>query len=183
MKEWSVNGVQNTLDIKKSNLDRLMREHGDGVFRLCYMYLNEYQLAEDALQDTFLRVYTKYDGFRHESSEKTWITRIAINVCKSFMRKKSFSEKPVDESEFAQYETLEDASLEDIVFERERNSRLFKAVIKLDRIYKEVILLFYYRELKTNEIASILKIPEGTVKTRLMRARTILENEVKEELL
>lgn len=55
-------------------------------WRLCFMYLSDWQLAEDALQETFLKVFRKYDTFAGRSSEKTWLVRIAVNVCKDYLR-------------------------------------------------------------------------------------------------
>ncbi len=67
-------------------LERLMREYGDSVFRMCYLYLRDYYLAEDATQETFIKAMKSYDSFLHNSNEKTWLIRIAINSCKNIMR-------------------------------------------------------------------------------------------------
>ena len=66
-------------------LERLMREYGDSVFRMCYLYLKDYYLAEDATQETFIKAMKSYDSFLHNSNEKTWLIRIAINSCKNIM--------------------------------------------------------------------------------------------------
>ena len=71
-------------------LERLMREYGDSVFRMCYLYLKDYYLAEDATQETFIKAMKSYDSFLHNSNEKTWLIRIAINSCKNIMRTKWF---------------------------------------------------------------------------------------------
>ena len=63
-------------------LERLMNTYGDELLRMCFLYLKDYQLAEDAVQDTFLKAMKSYQFFQHQSSEKTWLTRIAINCCK-----------------------------------------------------------------------------------------------------
>ena len=71
-------------------LERLMHEYGDGLLRTCYLYLKDYQLAEDAVQETFIKAMKSYELFEHKSSEKTWLMRIAINCCKNVMRTKWF---------------------------------------------------------------------------------------------
>ena len=71
-------------------LERLMREYGDSVFRMRYLYLKDYYLAEDATQETFIKAMKSYDSFLHNSNEKTWLIRIAINSCKNIMRTKWF---------------------------------------------------------------------------------------------
>ena len=65
---------------------RLLDDWGDRLLRLCTLYLKDVHLAEDAVQETLLRAWRKADTFHGEGSETTWITRIAINVCKSYLR-------------------------------------------------------------------------------------------------
>ena len=67
-------------------IERMMREYGDSLLRMCIIYLKDRALAEDAVQETFIKVYQKYYTFNQISEEKTWIMRIAINVCKNYMR-------------------------------------------------------------------------------------------------
>ena len=67
-------------------LEAWITEYGDAVLRMCYLYLADRTLAEDALQDTFMKVWRGMDGRRNESSAKTWILRIAINTCKDYKR-------------------------------------------------------------------------------------------------
>lgn len=64
----------------RDQLTRLMREHGDAIFRMCCLHLKDVQLAEDAAQETFLKAYRHLGSFRRDCSEKTWLTGIAINV-------------------------------------------------------------------------------------------------------
>ena len=68
-------------------LEQAILTHGDNLLRLCFLYLHDRQLAEDAVQETFLRAYRGYGRFRGDSNEKTWLTRIAVNLCKSALRK------------------------------------------------------------------------------------------------
>ena len=82
-----------TIQDQKPDLDRLMTQYGTSLLRLCYMYLKDYQLAQDAVQETFVKVYLKYSLFRAEASEKTWITRISMNVCRDMMRKRAYRER------------------------------------------------------------------------------------------
>ena len=65
---------------------RLMNIYGDSILRMCFLYLKDYHLAEDAAQETFIKAMNSYDMFHSLSSEKTWLTRIAINCCKNIMR-------------------------------------------------------------------------------------------------
>ena len=62
------------------NIEELIDRHGDDILRLCLYYLGDRQLAEDAFQETFVKAWRRQDSFRGESSEKTWLSRIAANT-------------------------------------------------------------------------------------------------------
>ena len=61
-------------------VEELIDQHGDDILRLCLLYMGERQLAEDAFQETFVRAWRHLPGFRGESSVKTWLSHIAVNV-------------------------------------------------------------------------------------------------------
>ncbi|MCI8556939.1 MAG: sigma-70 family RNA polymerase sigma factor [Lachnospiraceae bacterium] len=154
-------------------ISELIKEYGDSILRMCYIYLKDYHLAEDVVQETFLQVYNNYDSFRQQSSVKTWITRIAVNLCKNQMRTRWFSVKKEEEFPILSY--TEDY---DGVIDREQ---LLTAIGNLRPKYREAVLLFYYQELSIKEIAGLLNKKESTVKVRLKRAREQLKQELKED--
>lgn len=160
----------------KEYLTFLMESYGDSVFRMCYAYLKDYQLAEDIVQETFIRVYQHYESFRNESSIKTWIMQIAINLCKNQMRTHWWKDRVQQvflEREEAVTENYDSALDGRIVL---------KEIGKLSPKYREVILLYYYQEFKISEIAKILNVKESTVKARLVRAREKLKPSLREVL-
>ena len=69
-----------------AGLERLMEEYGTGLLRLCALQLGDAALAEDAAQETLLRAWRRYGTFRGEAAERTWITAIALNVCRDLLR-------------------------------------------------------------------------------------------------
>lgn len=158
-------------DIEKY-LTRLMNEYGDCVLRMCYLYLHDYQMAEDVAQETFIKVYQHYGEFQNKSSVKTWILKIAINLCKNQMRThwwKYRSDKEFLEADTNEYyDTLLDKQM------------VLSEIGKLSTKYKEVILLYYYQELTVPEIASLLNEKESTIKARLVRGRKKLKPELAE---
>lgn len=157
-------------------IERLMNLYGNDVLRTSYMYLKDRQRAEDAFQEVFLKVYKKYSSFQGKSSEKTWIISITINVCRDILRsswlKRVFLtdnisiEKNNKDTDTAAIKLVEDRVL-------------FDEVISLQPAMKEVVILYYYQEFDTREISNILGIAEGTVRSRLHRAREILRNKLK----
>ena len=153
------------------DMERIMNDYGTSLLRLCYLYLKDYQLAEDALQDTFVNVYQKYHTFRGLSSEKTWITSIAMNVCKGYLRKASSRETPDD---FSITTPREELLTEDTVENRAENMALMHAVTSLPELYRKVVLRYNYSGFSSIELSQLLKTNNSTVKVRLMRAREML---------
>lgn len=166
--------------MKNDNMEEyltfLMNSYGNSVFRMCYAYLKDYQLAEDVAQETFIRVYQHYGEFRNQSSIKTWIIQIAINLCKNQMRthwwKNRFHQMFMDVEEEAtdSYDSILNGQL------------ILEEISKLPVKYREVILLYYYQELTISEIAKILYMKESTIKARLVRAREKLKPRLREVL-
>lgn len=151
-------------------LERIIDQYGDRIFRMCFMYLGERHLAEDAVQDTFLKVYQHFGEFRGESAEHTWLTRIAINVCKNYRRVSWF--RRVDC--IGELEKIDAPYEEPFV-----DDTVIQEVMKLPAKYREVILLYYYQQMSTAETAASLNISEGTVATRLRRGRERLKSALK----
>ena len=147
------------------DMQRLINEYGNSLLRMCFLYLHDIQLAEDAVQETYIKVYRNWKKFKGDSSEKTWITRIAINTCRSQLRS-SYMKNLVLSEDIAAEPSYEDKINDDTVL---------NAVSDLETKYREVILLFYYQELKVKEIAGILGISESAVTVRLSRARNQLK--------
>ena len=152
----------------EDTLERLIRENEVSLKRLCYLYLHDRSLAEDAVQETFLKVYKGLDSFRGESSEKTWIMKIAMNTCWN-----------MNHSGWARFinrrvtpEMLPEAAVQ---FE-EKDDELTWAVIRLPIRLREVILLYYYQGLKVNEIAEALGVSQPSVSGRLKRGRERLKD-------
>lgn len=156
-------------------LERLMREYGDSVFRMCYLYLKDYYLAEDATQETFIKAMKSYDSFLHNSNEKTWLIRIAINSCKNIMRTKWFR-FPMMSIDDQQYITV-DHFIEDII---EKDS-IVKAIMSLNKSDREIIILYYYQELSVREISFITGKKENAINQQLKRSREKLKNYLKED--
>ena len=159
-------------------LEQMMNQYGDYIARTCYIYLKDWALAEDAVQEVFIKAYRYISEFRKESSEKTWLTSIAINICKNYVRTSWFRKVQIGIEKIETRNTLEDELLNQI-----NQSELLKQVMDLPIKYREVILLYYYRDFKINEIAEILGISESSIKMRLNRARKKLKDDFEEECI
>lgn len=154
-------------------LDKLMLKYGDYVLRLCVVYLQDYQLAEDATQETFIKAMKFYNEFRGDASVKTWITKIAINCCKNVRRTNWFRNCRNELSDIM-YSSTDDIS-ESVI---EKNEVL-NALSKLNALDRELIVMHYYEGLSIEEISNIINKSNNTTRQRLYRAR----NRIKEILL
>ena len=146
-------------------LERLMHEYGDELLRTCYLYLKDYQLAEDAVQETFIKAMKSYDSFEHRSSEKTWLMRIAINCCKNVMRTRWFRTRQNNLENFMN--RMSDDPIDDFL---EKDS-VSAAIMALNTDDRQIIVLYYYQELSVKEIAIVIGKSENTTLQRLNRAR------------
>ena len=146
-------------------LERLMNEYGDMILRMCYLYLKDYQLAEDAVQETFVKAIKSYESFEHKSSEKTWLTRIAINCCKNIMRNRwcQIRQNKLEEH----MEKTNHAPIDNFLDQ----DSVSAAIMRLNVNDRQIIVLYYYQELSVREIARIIGKTENATIQRLNRAR------------
>ena len=158
-------------------IERLIEQYGQEVYKIAYFYMKDKQLAEDVFQEVFYKVIKNYHKFNHQSSEKTWLIRITINTCKDMLRTSwikrvtTFGVLQDSENEYEKPYDIE---------KKETNKELYELIQRLPQKYKEILLLFYYKDLTYEEISEILQIPEGTVRSRLSRAREKLKKMMNE---
>lgn len=154
--------------------EALLEAHSASIYRLCYMYLQDKALAEDAMQESFIKAYKAFAQFQSASSPKTWLSRIAINTCKD-LRKSAWYRYLYHATP---WESLpEQAS----PVEQREDGELLVSIAKLPHKLKEVILLYYYQDLNGSEIAEILGVSQQAVSARLHRAQKKLKTYLSEE--
>ena len=149
---------------------QMVDENQTALLRMCYLYLHDVQLAEDAVQETFIKAVRALDSFRREASLRTWLIRIAMRTCMDMRRSSWF--RRVDRR--VTPEMLPDQTGE----ATEADTALTLAVMNLPKKEREVILLYYYQDLTMKEIASTLGVTQPTVSYRLSRAREKLRREL-----
>lgn len=151
-------------------LERAMAEYETALLRLCFAYLGDAGLAEDAVQETFVKAYRGYDRFRWESEEKTWLTRIAVNTCKDMQRGAWF--KHIDRSRAL------DSLPEGSVPFTDRDDTLTRAVMNLKPKLRAVVLLHDSQGMTAEETAQALGINRSTMYDRLDKAHRLLRKEL-----
>lgn len=148
---------------RDQTIERLIMQYQIPLLRLCYVQLQDRTLAEDAVQETFLKAFKSFAQFRGECSEKTWLTRIAVNTCRDLQRGGWF--KHTDRR------VTPDMLPVGTVQPDTEDLDLSLAVMKLPRKMREAILLYYYQDMSTEEIAETLGIAQSSVSNRLRRGR------------
>lgn len=145
---------------------QLVQRYRDRIFNLAWQLLGNRDDAEDVAQETFLQAFEHLSEFRGDAQLLTWLYRIAINACKMKVRQRKFVE-PLPE-DFEPAEEIDWNAVE----ERWLLKRKIDAVLaKLSEPLRLVLVLREMHELSYDEIASVLGIPVGTVRSRLFEAR------------
>lgn len=179
IKDNNIENNNNPNDDKEELCERLLNQYGDTMLRVCYQYLKDYHLAEDAVQETFIKAVNNYNSFKGNSTEKTWLTRIALNCCKNIMRTHWFKYvySSMTESNFTLSSNTHNNSCS------QEHENVLEAVMSLKRADREVIILYYYMEFSLKEIAQITGQAENTINQRLHRARKRLKKVIMEDML
>lgn len=160
------------MDQHRSDIDRMMQQYGSQLLRLCTMLLRDASLAQDAVQDAFLRAYRRYDTWRGAAAEKTWLTAIAVNVCRDYQRSAWFRHVMRDKD-------VSDLPEKPAEFDFPDNT-VITEVMQLPVKYREVVLLRYYQDMKQKDIADALHLSDRAVRLRLQKANAILHERLKE---
>ncbi|MEF9880472.1 MAG: sigma-70 family RNA polymerase sigma factor [Clostridia bacterium] len=150
-------------DVRDVQLTHLMDTYGSRIVKVCYTYLKDVALAEDAAQDTFVKAYGQLGQSWAMAHEKAWLMQIAVNTCKDYLRTSWF--RKVDRS--ITPEDLADQTAQDV----SEGRILLDDVLELPLKYREIIILYYYQNLRVGDIEQILGIARSTIHARLDKAR------------
>lgn len=153
-------------------LEQAMEQWEVPLLRTCYLLVKDIALAEDAVQDTFVKAWQAHDHFRGEASEKSWLMRIAVNTCRDLRRGKWF--RHVDRQV-----RMEDLPEPAEPFQWEDDT-VTRAILALPDGLRQVVTLRYYQGFTVQEAADILKLSRRTVHYRLKKAERLLKESLEE---
>lgn len=146
--------------ITRERFTAVVEETMDIMYRLSYGILNNVTDAEDAVAQSLLKAWEKLDHLKKEEQLRSWMIRIVINTSKSMLfrrgREVSFDQEKLTAG---------------LIQEGPQETSLWSQVRELKETHRVVLLLYYYEGYSVKEIAGMLRVPEGTVKSRLARAR------------
>ncbi len=174
----------------ESSYEALIAEYQQPVYNLVSRLLNEPSDASDVVQEVFIKVFRKIGAFRGDSSLKTWIYRIAVNEAYNYKRwfsrhrKQEVGLENDDEGSLSYYQKLSDPGRSpfDSASDHEQHALVEAALARLNSSFRAAVVLRDIEELSYEEIAEILQIALGTVKSRILRGREALRKELAGQL-
>lgn len=158
-----------------TEIEETIAEHGDYLLRVAYLYVKNNATAEDIVQDVFIAFYEKQDQYRGEASLRTYLVKMTVNRSHDYLRSWKNKRTMLFEKIKGRGTTH---TPERAMIEKVEKQELVDALFTLSITYREVLILYYFQEMTTVEIAELLERPEATVRTRLQRARKQLGNRI-----
>ena len=142
------------------------------LLRTCYLILRDKNLAEDAVQDTFVKAWKTLDSYRGEASEKTWLMRIAVNCCRDMRRGRWFlhTDRRI---------SMDDLPEPAVPFDLPDDT-ITNAILSLSDGLRKVIILRYYQGFSIQETAEIMNLSKRTIHYRLEKAHKALKNSLED---
>lgn len=157
----------------------LVDRYKDRVYTLCLRWMGDAQVAEDVAQDVFIALYRSLKSFRGDSQLSTWIYRVVVNHCKNrkmYRKRRQFDmHEPLEgdrEDDGPRRQIADDGPGTDAPIRAAQAEQLLdEALAQLDDEQRQILVLREVQDLSYEEIAELLALPRGTVKSRLHRAR------------
>ncbi|MBR1431700.1 RNA polymerase sigma factor [Ruminococcus sp.] len=147
-----------------------VEKYGDMLYRISLLILKNTADAEDAVQETFIKYFTKAPEFTDAEHEKAWLITVATNRCRDMLRYRS------------RHETESEEVLNTYAVEKS-DSGILEALMELSDKYRIIMILFYIEQYKIDEIADITGVSVSAVKMRLSRGRKLLEEKYRKEYM
>ena len=162
--------VQRFVGGDRSAFDDLVRAHENRVFSICLRVMGSREAALDATQETFLTLFRKADRFTGKAAFSTWLYRVAMNTCYDQLRK----EKRRRADPLPEHHDPSDDSAQSGFTSVELRPDLEQALAQVPEEFRAAVILSDLEDLAISDIAAVLEIPPGTVKSRVFRGRRLL---------
>ena len=173
--------IQQCLSGNQDAYRRLIEPHQDFVFRVALSVLGNGEEAEEAAQDAFVRAYRGLGSFSGKVPFQAWMYRIAVRTALNVRRRRRLFERLAPPAWFAGLASPETEAPDVRFAKKDARIRLRAIIDRLPAKLHQVVVLTYMQELACGEISAILNIPEGTVKSRLYRAREKLQKQIEKQ--
>jgi RNA polymerase sigma-70 factor, ECF subfamily len=172
--------IERCLNGDQAAWEEIVRLHWRKVFNIAYKFVGRHDLAEDLTQDVFLKLFKSLDTFDRRANFQTWLISVSRNLCidhyRSVRKERETVNRDIDPAELSPASS--DKSAYALLEQRDRVQMLREALDKLPPTLRTAVMLRDIQELSYQEIATRLKLPEGTVKSRINRGRTELARQI-----
>jgi RNA polymerase sigma-70 factor (ECF subfamily) len=155
----------------RPNVEQVLKTYKDSLFRTAFCIVRNPSDAEDVVSDVLLKYMDSRKDFENEEHLKAWLIRATVNRSRDMMT-----------AFWRRKQTVWDESILEIPAAEPEDRELIESVLRLPERYREAIYLYYYEDYSVVEIASMLKVTQSAIKTRLQRGRAMLKEELKEDL-
>lgn len=162
-------------------VDHLLSQHYSQIRRFALGVVGDEDSADDVAQQTVLQAVKKIEQYRPQTNMRAWLLRIAMNEARQLLRKRKSRERVF--GLWRRNEPVVSPKPETLTIEKERDEKIWRCVSQLEEKHRLPILLRYTEELSTQEIAHVLGIPHGTVRSRLHYAHKQLQGLLKSEVI
>lgn len=152
--------------------EELFKKYGDEVLRTCMLILRNRSLAEDAAMTVYENAFTSFHAYRGESAEKTWLIRIAVNVCRNVLKSSAYrtgTELPEEVSDNG-----------DEYSKAETKAAVSQAIMSLPEIYREAAVLHLYNGFTLKEAARLAGVSQSAMTFRVSKAKELLRKALEE---
>lgn len=172
--------IERCLSGDQAAWEEIVRQYRRKVFNIAYKFVGRHDQAEDLTQDVFLKLYRSLDTFDRRANFQTWLVSVSRNLCidhyRSVRKEREAINRDVDPSDLA---TIAPDPAADTRLEHRDRVRLLRVALdKLAPALRSAVMLRDIQELSYQEIADRLRLPEGTVKSRINRGRTELARQI-----
>ncbi|WP_342472234.1 sigma-70 family RNA polymerase sigma factor [Metasolibacillus sp. FSL H7-0170] len=158
------------------NLKEIMNLYTESLIRLAYYYVKDRHVAEDIVQEVFIKIYHHPDKYEERGQLQAYLYKMTANKSKDYLRSWSYKKVQLQNKIFPSTSKMEP----DELVRKDEEAIVAEAILELPLKQREVLIYFYFNEMNIKDIASILSIPESTVKTRLRRSKELLKNKLKD---
>lgn len=155
-------------------LKEIMLRHTASLIRTAYYYVKDLQAAEDIVQEVFIKFYNTHYSYQERGELRAYLTKLTVNKSKDYLKSWAYRKVRL-------YNKLAPTSRIDQnhLVKNDEESIIGQAILDLPLRQREVLLYFYFNDMTISEVATILSIPESTVKTRLRRGKELLRDKLK----
>ncbi|WP_397538385.1 sigma-70 family RNA polymerase sigma factor [Rummeliibacillus pycnus] len=164
--------MENLINIVE--LERIMNQHTESLLRLSYYYVKDLHIAEDIVQESFIKFYQDRNRYEERGELKAYLSKMVVNKSKDYLKSWSYRKIQLQNRLFSKHSQKK----MDNLIRKDEETILGEAILKLPLKQREPLIYYYFEEMSIKDISRLLEIPESTVKTRIRRSKQLLKTQL-----